>query len=92
MTLLLIAIKFAKGMGNTSLQRTYLVVSPLGMPPNSVAPNVKLLKFSAVVCSILMKTSSVFNEVFNEVFVQATRDSTNAIKIIGSLFFMLFSS
>lgn len=90
MKLLLIAIKFAKGMGKTSLQRTYLVVSPLGMAPNSVTPNVKLLKFSAVAFSILIKTSPVFAEIFDEFFVQATSDRTITIKIIGRLLFIFF--
>lgn len=87
MVLLLIVIKFAKGTGNTSLQRMYLLVSPLGIAANAAAFNVKLLKFSAVAFSILMKTLSVFDDVF----VQAISDSTKTRKIIGSLLFIFFS-
>jgi len=52
--LLLTAIKFAKGIGKTFWQRMYLLVSPLVMPPNSAAFNVKLLKFPPVAFAILM--------------------------------------
>lgn len=84
--LLLIAIKFAKGMGKTFLQLKYVLVSPLVILPNSVAFRVKLLKFSAVAFSILIKTSSVFDELF----VQAINDSTKTIKVIGRLLFIFF--
>ena len=71
-------------MGKTFLQRRYLLVSPLVMLPNSVVFNVKLLKFSAVVFSILMKTVSGFDEVF----VQAISKNTKTIKVIGNFFFI----
>jgi hypothetical protein len=86
--ILLIVIALAKGMGKTLLQRKYLLVLPLEIPPNTVLFKVKLLNFSIVEFSTLMETTARPN--FGEVFVQEIINAAKNIKVVDSFIFIFF--